>query len=147
MMLSLLICFLLFIMHFDNNQCKQKLWKFIPRALGFLIMDFLLCLSFVFNFLYILIHSDYSPFFRMFPIVAIFMTSVATMPQKENEFLSKTSLYYWIATLLPSNTSSHRITIVFTSVHRITEWPGLKRTIMIILFQPTCHGQGLQPLD
>jgi len=31
--------------------------------------------------------------------------------------------------------------------HRITEWPGLKRTTVIIEFQPPCHGQGHQPLD
>jgi len=31
--------------------------------------------------------------------------------------------------------------------HRITEWPGLKRTTMIILFQLLCYEQGRQPLD
>jgi len=30
---------------------------------------------------------------------------------------------------------------------RIIEWPGLKRTIMIIEFQPPCHVQGHQPPD
>jgi len=34
-----------------------------------------------------------------------------------------------------------------TQHHRITEWPGLKRTTMIIEFQPPCHGQGHQPPD
>ena len=29
----------------------------------------------------------------------------------------------------------------------ITEWPGLKRTTMIIQFQPPCYVQGHQPLD
>jgi len=29
--------------------------------------------------------------------------------------------------------------------HRITEWPGLKRTKMIIKFQPPCYVQGHQP--
>ena len=31
--------------------------------------------------------------------------------------------------------------------NRIIEWPGLKRTIMIIWFQPPCYGQGHQPPD
>ena len=31
--------------------------------------------------------------------------------------------------------------------HRIIEWPGLKRTTMIIEFQPPCHVQGRQPPD
>jgi len=31
--------------------------------------------------------------------------------------------------------------------HRIIEWPGLKRTIKVIQFQPPCHGQGHQPPD
>jgi len=31
--------------------------------------------------------------------------------------------------------------------HRIIEWPGLKRTTMIIEFQPACYVQGCQPLD
>jgi len=31
--------------------------------------------------------------------------------------------------------------------HRITEWPGLKRTTMIIEFQPLCYVQGHQPPD
>jgi len=31
--------------------------------------------------------------------------------------------------------------------HRIIEWPGLKRTIMIIEFQPPCYVQGRQPPD
>ena len=31
--------------------------------------------------------------------------------------------------------------------HRIIEWPGLKRTTMIIQFQPPWYVQGLQPLD
>jgi len=29
--------------------------------------------------------------------------------------------------------------------HKITEWPGLKRTAMIIWFQPPCYVQGRQP--
>ena len=29
--------------------------------------------------------------------------------------------------------------------HRITKWPGLKRTTMIIEFQPPCYVQGRQP--
>jgi len=29
----------------------------------------------------------------------------------------------------------------------IIEWPGLKRTIMTIEFQPLCYVQGHQPLD
>jgi len=32
-------------------------------------------------------------------------------------------------------------------IHRIIEWPGLKRTTMIIEFQPTCYVQGCQPPD
>ena len=32
-------------------------------------------------------------------------------------------------------------------VHRIIEWPGLKRTTMIIEFQPPCYVQGRQPAD
>ena len=31
--------------------------------------------------------------------------------------------------------------------HRIIEWPGLKRTTMIIEFQPPCYVQGCQPPD
>ena len=31
--------------------------------------------------------------------------------------------------------------------HRIIEWPGLKRTTVIIEFQPPCYGQGHQPPD
>ena len=31
--------------------------------------------------------------------------------------------------------------------HRIIEWPGLKRTTMIIEFQPPCYVQGRQPAD
>ena len=31
--------------------------------------------------------------------------------------------------------------------HRIIEWPGLKRTTMIIHFQPPCYVQGCQPPD
>ena len=31
--------------------------------------------------------------------------------------------------------------------HRIIEWPGLKRTTMIIQFQPLCCVQGCQPPD
>ena len=31
--------------------------------------------------------------------------------------------------------------------HRIIEWPGLKRTIMTIEFQPPCYVQGHQLLD
>jgi len=31
--------------------------------------------------------------------------------------------------------------------HRIIEWPGLKRIITIIEFQPPCYVQGHQPLD
>jgi len=31
--------------------------------------------------------------------------------------------------------------------HRIIEWPGLKRTTMIINFQPPCYVQGHQPPD
>ena len=31
--------------------------------------------------------------------------------------------------------------------HRIIEWPGLKRTTVIIKFQPPCYVQGCQPLD
>ena len=31
--------------------------------------------------------------------------------------------------------------------HRIIEWPGLKRTIMIIQFQPPCYVQGHQSPD
>ena len=31
--------------------------------------------------------------------------------------------------------------------HRIIEWPGLKRTTMIIEFQPPCYVQGHQPPD
>ena len=31
--------------------------------------------------------------------------------------------------------------------HRIIERPGLKRTTMIIEFQPPCHVQGRQPLN
>jgi len=31
--------------------------------------------------------------------------------------------------------------------HRIIEWPGLKRTTMIIEFQPPCYVQGRQPPD
>jgi len=31
--------------------------------------------------------------------------------------------------------------------HRIIEWPGLKRTPMIIEFQPPCYVQGGQPPD
>jgi len=31
--------------------------------------------------------------------------------------------------------------------HRVTEWPGLKRTTMIIEFQPPCYVQGHQPPD
>jgi len=27
------------------------------------------------------------------------------------------------------------------------EWPGLKRTTMIIEFQPSCYAQGRQPPD
>jgi len=30
---------------------------------------------------------------------------------------------------------------------RIIEWPGLKRTTMIIEFQPPCYVQGCQPPD
>ena len=33
------------------------------------------------------------------------------------------------------------------TIHRIIEWPGLKRTIMIIEFQPPCYVQGHQPLE
>jgi len=29
----------------------------------------------------------------------------------------------------------------------VIEWPGLKRTTMIIKFQPPCYVQGHQPLD
>jgi len=32
-------------------------------------------------------------------------------------------------------------------IHRIIEWPGLKRTTMIIEFQPPCYLQGRQPPD
>jgi len=32
-------------------------------------------------------------------------------------------------------------------IHRIIEWPGLKRTTMIIEFQPPCYAQGCQPPD
>jgi len=31
--------------------------------------------------------------------------------------------------------------------HRIVEWPGLKRSTMIIEFQPPCYVQGHQPQD
>ena len=31
--------------------------------------------------------------------------------------------------------------------HSIVEWPGLKRTTMIIEFQPSCYVQGCQPPD
>ena len=31
--------------------------------------------------------------------------------------------------------------------HRIMEWPGLKRTTVIIEFQPPCYVQGRQPPD
>ena len=31
--------------------------------------------------------------------------------------------------------------------HRITEWPGLKRTTMMIEFQPPCYVQGRQICD
>jgi len=30
---------------------------------------------------------------------------------------------------------------------RIIEWPGLKRTTMVIWFQPPCYVQGCQPPD
>ena len=33
------------------------------------------------------------------------------------------------------------------SLDRIIEWPGLKRTTMIIWFQPPCYVQGRQPAD
>jgi len=36
---------------------------------------------------------------------------------------------------------------IHTSFHRITEWPGLKRTTVIIEFQPPCYVQGHQPPD
>ena len=32
-------------------------------------------------------------------------------------------------------------------IRRIIEWPGLKRTTMIIKFQPLCYVQGHQPPD
>ena len=32
-------------------------------------------------------------------------------------------------------------------VHKITEWPGLKRTSKIISFQAPCYVQGRQPPD
>ena len=31
--------------------------------------------------------------------------------------------------------------------HRIIEWPGLKRTTMVIEFQPPCYVQDRQPPD
>ena len=31
--------------------------------------------------------------------------------------------------------------------HETTEWPGLKRTTMLIWFQPPCYEQGRQPPD
>jgi len=36
---------------------------------------------------------------------------------------------------------------VAVGIHRIIEWPGLKRTTMIISFQPPCYLQGCQPPD
>ena len=33
------------------------------------------------------------------------------------------------------------------SLHRIIEWPGLKRTSKVIWFQPPCYVQGRQPPD
>jgi len=34
-----------------------------------------------------------------------------------------------------------------SEVHRMIEWPGLKRTTMMSWFQPPCHVQGRQPPD
>ena len=34
-----------------------------------------------------------------------------------------------------------------SNYHGIIECPGLKRTTMIIEFQPLCYGQGCQQLD
>ena len=33
------------------------------------------------------------------------------------------------------------------TIKNVTEWPGLKRTTIIIEFQPLCYVQGRQPLD
>jgi len=40
-----------------------------------------------------------------------------------------------------------RLYLTLGKNHRIVEWPGLKRTIMIIKLQPPCYAQGCQPLD
>jgi len=37
--------------------------------------------------------------------------------------------------------------VLHGSYHRIIEWPGLKRTTMIIQLQPPCYVQGHQPAD
>ena len=46
-------------------------------------------------------------------------------------------------------THSRLLIFMLTSLnhHRIIEWPGLKRTTMIIKFQPPCYVQGRQPPD
>ena len=33
------------------------------------------------------------------------------------------------------------------TIKNVTEWPGLKRTTIIIEFQPPCYVQGRQPMD
>ena len=39
------------------------------------------------------------------------------------------------------------LNIVSELLYPIIEWPGLKRTAMIIWFQPPCYVQGRQPPD
>jgi len=39
------------------------------------------------------------------------------------------------------------VILLLLPFHRIIEWPGLKRTVMIIEFQPPCYVQGHQSLD
>jgi len=59
--------------------------------------------------------------------------------------VAKTLLYYSLAGLNYSSMVS--LSLLTSQNQRIIEWPGLKRTTMIIQFQPPCYVQGRQPQD
>jgi len=91
-----------------------------------------------------------------YPFVSV-CVCVHALPMPQVRLWNTTShkaVFHLVATGHPSYNDLFVCLLVFLSVfcwyffhHRIIEWPGLKRTTMIMEFQPPCYVQGRQPPD
>ena len=95
-------------------------------------------------------------FFQYFSILMLKMLQLlkinihtrlySKIQKNQHKRLSKNLTKYVQEEMERTNLLQPTYTTCFTN-HRIIEWPWLKRTTVIIQFQPPCYVQGRQPLD